>query len=73
MGLLNYLGHGNFMIKKNPVRKTKIGIIAGGTGLTPCFPLIKASTLAQDGLKIVMIYSNKSKDDILLEKELTEL
>jgi len=46
MGLLNYLGHGNFMIKKNPVRKTKIGIIAGGTGLTPCFPLIKASTLA---------------------------
>ena len=46
MGLLNYMGFGNFVIKKKPVKKTKVGIIAGGTGLTPCFPIIKASTLA---------------------------
>ena len=46
MGLLNYMGFGNFVIRKKPVKKTKIGIIAGGTGLTPCFPIIKASTLA---------------------------
>jgi len=37
MGLLNYMGHGNFIIKKQPIKKTKIGIIAGGTGITPCF------------------------------------
>ena len=36
-GLLCYMGHGNFLIRKKPVRKTKIGLIAGGTGITPCF------------------------------------
>lgn len=66
MGLLNYMGHGNFIIKKQPIKKTKIGIIAGGTGITPCFQLVQASTLAKDGLSISMIYSNKTKDDILV-------
>jgi ferredoxin-NADP reductase len=36
-GLLIYKGFGNFIIKKKPVKKTKIGLIAGGTGITPCF------------------------------------
>ena len=36
-GLLGYLGNGNFLIKNKPVKKTKIGMIAGGTGLTPIY------------------------------------
>ena len=36
-GLLNYYGNGNFILKKAPIRKTKIGMIAGGSGLTPCY------------------------------------
>lgn len=36
-GLLAYQGHGNFLIRKKPAKKTKIGLIAGGTGITPCF------------------------------------
>lgn len=35
-GLLEYKGFGNFVIKKKAVKKTKIGLIAGGTGITPC-------------------------------------
>jgi len=36
-GLLNYHGSGNFMLKRAPIKKTKIGMIAGGSGLTPCY------------------------------------
>jgi nitrate reductase (NAD(P)H) len=36
-GLLNYKGYGNFLIRKKPVKKTKIGLIAGGAGITPCY------------------------------------
>jgi len=37
-GRLKYEGFGNFMITKKPVTgKTKIGLIAGGTGITPCY------------------------------------
>jgi NAD(P)H-flavin reductase len=39
-GLLFYRGHGNFELKKNLMRKSKIGLIAGGTGLTPCYQVI---------------------------------
>lgn len=73
MGLLNYMGHGSFMIRKKPVRKTKIGILAGGTGITPCFQLVQSSTLAKDGIDMVMLYSNKTKDDILVKDQLDEL
>lgn len=34
-GLLSYEGNGKFLIRKKPVLKTKIGLIAGGTGITP--------------------------------------
>ena len=36
-GLLNYIGQGNFILKKVPIKKTNIGMIAGGSGLTPCY------------------------------------
>ena len=39
-GLLAYNGNGNFTIKKQKIKKTKIGILAGGTGITPCFQLV---------------------------------
>ena len=36
-GLLFYRGFGNFELRKKPLRKTKIALIAGGSGITPCF------------------------------------
>lgn len=69
-GLLFYLGDGDFALRKNPIKKTKIGLIAGGTGITPCFQIIQSSSLAKDALSIVMLYSNKTESDILLKEEL---
>jgi len=45
-GLLAYKGFGNFEIRKKPTRKSKVALIAGGTGITPCFQLVQASSLA---------------------------
>jgi NAD(P)H-flavin reductase len=36
-GLLFYHGKGNFVLKGKPISKKKIGLIAGGTGITPCY------------------------------------
>lgn len=37
-GRLQYEGYGNFTISKKAVtNKTKIGCVAGGTGITPCY------------------------------------
>lgn len=35
-GLLFYYGFTNFELRKKPLKKTKVGLIAGGTGITPC-------------------------------------
>ena len=69
-GLLFYQGDGNFLLRKKPIKKTKIGLIAGGTGITPCFQIIQSSSLAKDALSMVMLYSNKTESDILLNEEL---
>lgn len=70
-GTLNYLGQGNFAIKEKPARRTKIGLIAGGTGITPIYQLAQASSLAQEGVDFVLLYSNKTKHDILVEDDLS--
>lgn len=39
-GTLNYTGFGTFLLKKKPIRKSKIGLVAAGTGITPIFQII---------------------------------
>lgn len=36
-GRLQYQGLGKFLINRNPIKKTKIGLVAGGTGITPVY------------------------------------
>lgn len=69
-GLLFYYGNGNFELRKKPLKKTKVGLIAGGTGITPCYQLIQAAALSKDTIDIVLLYSNKTKDDILVKEDL---
>ena len=49
-GLLNYHGSGNFTLKKAPLKKKRVGMIAGGSGITPCYQILQASSLSLDGL-----------------------
>ena len=51
-----------------------VGMLAGGTGITPMWQVIKkALSDPADKTKLTLLYANVSVDDILLKKELDEL
>ncbi|KAG2227532.1 hypothetical protein INT45_002217 [Circinella minor] len=58
-----------------PNSKTEIGMIAGGTGITPMYQLIKhvLNNPNDKTERLWLIYCNKTKEDILLKKELDTL
>lgn len=50
------------------------GMIAGGTGITPCLQIIRAVLKnPEDNTKISLIYANVNESDIILREELDEL
>ncbi|XP_061920670.1 NADH-cytochrome b5 reductase 3-like [Entelurus aequoreus] len=79
-GLLVYKGRGVFAIqadKKTPgVPKTAkhVGMIAGGTGITPMLQLITAVMKdPQDQTVCHLLFANQTEKDILLRPELEEI
>jgi len=63
---------GNFLYRPNLVRR--LGMIAGGTGLTPMLQIIRA-VLAnpRDTTHVSLIFANVNEEDILLRGELDTL
>jgi len=73
-GRLKYEGQGNFVITKKPVTgKTKIGLIAGGTGITPCYQIIQSILVNNDTPSVSLLFGNRTISDILLKEELIQL
>ena len=60
-------------MKQDIPTKKNIGFLAAGTGLTPLYTVALASSLAKDGAKLKFLFSNKTKDDILCQEELSAL
>ena len=57
-----------------PHLATQLGMIAGGTGITPMLQIIRAALKnPSDKTRISLIYANVNEDDILLKTELDEL
>nr|ACO15006.1 NADH-cytochrome b5 reductase 2 [Caligus clemensi] len=76
-GLLEYLGNSKFAIKANKssppsfARKQNVGLIAGGTGITPMYQLITSVFRnPNDKTHLSLLYANQTEEDILLRKEL---
>lgn len=58
-------------MRYHPQMAKRIGMIAGGTGLTPCLQIIRAALKnIKDTTKIDFIYANVNYEDILLRDEL---
>jgi cytochrome-b5 reductase len=58
-------------MKYSPGMCKKIGMIAGGTGITPMYQLIRAICEHEtDTTEISLIYANRTEEDILLRNEL---
>uniref|UniRef100_A0A8D0LAY9 NADH-cytochrome b5 reductase n=1 Tax=Sphenodon punctatus TaxID=8508 RepID=A0A8D0LAY9_SPHPU len=79
-GLLVYKGKGTFAIrpdkKSEPViRKVKyVGMIAGGTGITPMLQFIRAVMKDKDDPTVCqLLFANQTEKDILLRPELEEV
>uniref|UniRef100_A0A8D0B9A6 NADH-cytochrome b5 reductase n=1 Tax=Salvator merianae TaxID=96440 RepID=A0A8D0B9A6_SALMN len=79
-GLLVYKGLGKFSIKpdKKSEARTKfakhLGMIAGGTGITPMLQLIRHITKdPKDNTKCYLLFANQTEQDILLRAELEDI
>jgi len=78
-GHLDYIGRGKFTISKGrePTKQykmKKIGMIAGGTGITPMLQVIRDILKdPQDKTELWLIFANQTEDDILLRKELESI
>ena len=73
IGRLTYEGNAIFKIaNKEPMRKTKIGLIAGGSGITPLLSFLDAVYRAKDpNIECCrLLYSNKTEADILCREQL---
>eukprot|EP00611_Tribonema_gayanum_P025857 TRINITY_DN6004_c0_g1_i3.p1 TRINITY_DN6004_c0_g1~~TRINITY_DN6004_c0_g1_i3.p1 ORF type:complete len:292 (-),score=113.20 TRINITY_DN6004_c0_g1_i3:337-1212(-) len=61
-------------IKLDPNMKKRLGLIAGGTGITPMYQCIQELLEADgDATEMVLLYGNKTPKDILLKSELDAL
>lgn len=79
-GLLVYKGKGSFAIKADkkspPVMTTAkhVGMIAGGTGITPMLQIISAIMKdPKDETVCYLLFANQTEKDILLRPELEEV
>lgn len=79
-GKLTYVGRGKFAIKENAKEPIKfrtaknIGLIAGGTGITPMLQIISAVIKdTEDKTNITLLFANQTERDILVRPELEEL
>ncbi len=77
MGRLVYHGRGWFEIKgskHSPKHASRIGLVAGGTGITPMYQLLQ--TIHQDcfdDTQASLVFANRTPEDILLRPELDRL
>uniref|UniRef100_A0A915PTK4 Cytochrome-b5 reductase n=1 Tax=Setaria digitata TaxID=48799 RepID=A0A915PTK4_9BILA len=79
-GLIVYEGKGSFAVKPTKKAEPKrriyknIGMIAGGSGITPMLQIIAAIMKnSEDHTKVSLIFANKDESDILLRDELDKL
>jgi cytochrome-b5 reductase len=57
-----------------PNKHDHIGLVAGGTGITPMFQLLRSIfNNPEDKTKVTLVFGNISEEDILLKHELQEL
>lgn len=78
-GNMTYLGRGRLELRQgrdNTEIRTAvhIGMIAGGTGITPMLQLVRAALKDDlDKTKFSLIFANQSEGDIMLRKDLDEM
>lgn len=74
LGCNQYLGHGMFKLPGRTVSVKRVGMLAGGTGITPMLQLLKKALQdSGDTCSFSLIDANKTQDDILVRDQLEDL
>mmetsp|Transcript_10155 Transcript_10155/g.30953 ORF Transcript_10155/g.30953 Transcript_10155/m.30953 type:complete len:209 (+) Transcript_10155:1-627(+) len=74
LGEFVYLGRGEFTYHGKPHRCSRISMIAGGTGLTPCYQVANAVLRdSEDRTQVKLLYANRTPADILAREQLEKL
>ena len=75
LGHVHYLGSGKLSLHGNEMHVVKkFVMLCGGTGITPMFQILKAVLRdVDDKTQIVMLYANRTENDVLLHSELDDL
>jgi len=64
---------GLFTLPEKEVNYEQVFFFAAGIGITPVFSLIKTVLITQPSQQVVLIYSNRSREDVVFYNELTAL
>jgi len=73
-GLVEYKTKGKFTWKGKSFPCKQVGMIAGGTGITPMLQVINAILKdKEDETKISLLYANQTEEDILVRQNLEQL
>ena len=71
IGHFTYLGRGKFKLHNELRSCESMGMICGGTGITPAYQIIKAALKDDsDKTKFHVLYANQTPADVLLREEL---
>mmetsp|Transcript_14041 Transcript_14041/g.34307 ORF Transcript_14041/g.34307 Transcript_14041/m.34307 type:complete len:869 (+) Transcript_14041:220-2826(+) len=71
LGHFTYLGKGEFMVGKDKRSTKKIGLICGGTGITPAYQVVREILKDdEDKTEVMLLYANQTPADILLREDL---
>lgn len=74
LGVNEYLGRGMFKLPGKTVTVKHVGMMAGGTGITPMLQVVQAALRdSGDTCNFYLIYANKTEDDILCQDMLDDL
>jgi len=74
IGMHEYLGKGKFKSGSKEHSCTKLGMLAGGTGITPMLQVMSAILKdPNDATQISLIYANQTENDILVRDMLDDL
>jgi nitrate reductase (NAD(P)H) len=73
-GHILYYGDGVFNVDGKSVEVNQVAMVAGGTGITPMYQLIKAILKnPKEKTKMMLLYSNHTEEDTLLKSQLDEM
>lgn len=73
-GMIEYAGRGSWKYGKRDIKANSVGMLAGGTGITPMLQIIKAVLKDKnDATKLSLVFANQTEADILVRDMLEEL